>query len=76
MSDIGPLDFLYCIKCDRHVDSYLPEMKVDIDKKAMSEEDKMNRVAPVVNVSMRPICLNCRTPLIQKFVSVTVEVKI
>ena len=69
---VEPLAFLFCNKCDTHVvdNFYLGDHKVEIDQKAMTDEDRKKRVAPVVHVKAKPKCSKCDSYLVQKYVVV------
>lgn len=75
MSDIGPTDFLFCDQCDRHVGTrfYLEYIAVEVDP--LSAEDRSNRVMPRILIRSRPRCSRCSEQLVQKYVSVTIEIE-
>lgn len=76
MSAVGPFDFLFCEACDQQVGMNfgLRNYRVEIDQSKMSEEDRKNRVAPIVQVRATPYCMRCKGPLIQKWCEVHVKV--
>jgi hypothetical protein len=75
--DIGPFDFLFCKACNKHVgmNFALKNYSADIDKSKITDQDRQNRVAPVVNVKATPFCIECNGPLIQKWISVIVNIE-
>lgn len=74
-NNVGPFDFLFCNKCNRHVGDcfFLAHYRVSTDDKATGV-DRKNRVAPHVRVEANLKCSFCEGPLIQKYVSVAVTI--
>lgn len=69
---VGPFEFLFCEKCNRHVERYMLDYK---DLKAvkvgdLSDEDRKKRVAPTIHFKVLPRCVDCNMQLIQKYVTV------
>jgi hypothetical protein len=73
---VGPLDFLYCEKCEEHIKS-APLFAYEMDHLVvppMTTEERQRRIAPEIAFKIKPLCPVCEGPLIQKYVSVTVNI--
>lgn len=73
---VGPFDFLFCKACDLHVGRNfgLRSYSLKTRETELSQDERRNRVAPVVEIKIEPYCLICNGPLIRKWVSVTITV--
>lgn len=72
--DVGPFDFLYCKKCERHLDrNPILDFRIDAIDYKMSRRGRAERVAPKVNFEVIPTCPDCRGRVIQKYVTVVVN---
>lgn len=75
-SVVEPLDYLFCEKCNKHVSTKFHLDGMVVGKKEPTAEDRAKRVAPEVFIKIWPICMVCRTKLIQKFVWVEFQIEI
>lgn len=73
LGPVGPFDFLFCKRCNKHIDRP-PVLQQDMDFGTLTAEDRRNRVAPNVNIKLTPTCPDCRGPLVQKYISVIVNI--
>lgn len=69
--DVQPFDFLFCENCDKHVGM---NYKFDFEMDKMTESDRTKRMCPIVR--WRAICEVCKGPLCQKYITVTVNIKV
>lgn len=69
---IGPFDFLFCEKCNRHVgDKWYFYHKL----KRYTTMTPDQRQSPVLRVKRIPHCFECDTALIQKYVTIECNVE-
>lgn len=71
----GPLDYLFCQKCDKHVEEYsLGYNGIENWGPFFNVKDLKDRVMPEIKVRLKPGCITCGSDLIQKYFTVNVTV--
>lgn len=74
MSGIGPLDFLFCEKCEEHIKGPPLLHLVSVNAKDLPVASRKDRVGPEIEIKYRPLCPVCTGSLIQKYIEVIVNI--
>lgn len=71
---VGPLDFLFCERCNKHLEER-PGMDWEVQPlEPLSDADRQARICPTIYVKGFPVCPKCGSRVAQKYVSVSVVI--